>query len=91
MKGALNTITLTQINKKGRRDCDRMVFRFTTADAINAYITTKGVKLNPAHGEMYLIQHYVMKFVNPNPQVSSSLLLYKATPVMRHPSYQGQL
>jgi hypothetical protein len=26
-------------------------------------ITTKVVSLNPAYGEMYLIQHYVIKFV----------------------------
>ena len=26
-------------------------------------ITTKLVSLNPAHGEVYLIQHYVIKFV----------------------------
>ena len=27
-------------------------------------ITTKVVSLNPTHGEVYSIQHYVMKFVN---------------------------
>jgi hypothetical protein len=27
-------------------------------------ITTKVVSLNPAHGKMYLIQHYVIKFVS---------------------------
>jgi hypothetical protein len=27
-------------------------------------ITTKAVSLNPAHGKMYLIQHYVVKFVS---------------------------
>jgi hypothetical protein len=26
-------------------------------------ITTSIVSLNPAHGEVYLIQHYVIKFV----------------------------
>jgi len=26
-------------------------------------ITTKVVSLNPAHGDVYLIQHYVIKFV----------------------------
>jgi len=27
-------------------------------------ITTKVVSLNPAHGKMYLIQHYVINFVS---------------------------
>ena len=27
-------------------------------------ITTKVVSLNPAHDEVYLIQHYVIKFVS---------------------------
>jgi len=27
-------------------------------------ITTKVVSLNPAHGEVYSIQHYVIKFVS---------------------------
>ena len=27
-------------------------------------ITTKVVILNPAHGKVYLIQHYVIKFVS---------------------------
>ena len=32
-------------------------------------VTTKVVSLNPAHGEMYLIQHYVTKFVDDIRQV----------------------
>ena len=28
------------------------------------HITTKVVNLNPPHGELYLIQHYVIKFVS---------------------------
>ena len=36
-----------------------MVVGFTTTYAI---ITTKVVSSNPAHGEMYLIQHYVIKY-----------------------------
>ena len=30
----------------------------------SVYITTNAVSLNPAHGEVCLIQHYVIKFVN---------------------------
>ena len=34
-------------------------------------ITTKVVSSNPAHGEVYLIQHYVKKFVSDLRQVGS--------------------
>jgi hypothetical protein len=33
-------------------------------------ITTKIVNLNPAHGEVYLMQNYVIKFVSDLQQVS---------------------
>jgi hypothetical protein len=36
-------------------------------------ITTKVVSLNPAHGEVYLIQLYVMKFISDLLQVSDFL------------------
>ena len=36
-------------------------------------ITTKVVSLNPAHGELYSIQHYVIKFVSDLWQVSGFL------------------
>jgi hypothetical protein len=36
-------------------------------------ITTKVVSLNPIHGEVYLIQHYVIKFVNDMRQAIYSL------------------
>ena len=36
-------------------------------------ITTKVVSLNPAHGEVYLIQHYVIKFVSELRQVGGFL------------------
>ena len=42
---------------EGRRDRDRMVVGFTTTFAIS-------VSSNPAHGRVYLIQHYVIKFVS---------------------------
>ena len=32
-------------------------------------ITTKVVSLNPAHGEVYSIQHYVIKFISDLRQV----------------------
>jgi hypothetical protein len=39
----------------------------TFSDNYNAYhvpITTKVMSSNPTHGEMYFIQHYVIKFVS---------------------------
>jgi hypothetical protein len=36
-------------------------------------IITKGVSLNPAHGKVYLIQHYAIKFVSDLHQVSGFL------------------
>ena len=36
-------------------------------------ITTKVVSLNPTHGEVYSIQHYVIKFVSDLRQVSGFL------------------
>ena len=49
------------------RDChgsDRMVVGFTTICEIAVPITTEVVILNSAHGEVYSIQHYVIKFVS---------------------------
>ena len=41
--------------------------------AISVPITTKVVSLNPVHGEVYLIQHYVIKFVSDLGQVGDFL------------------
>jgi len=41
-----------------------MVVEFRITFAIDAYITTNFVSSNPAHGEVYSIQHYVIKFVS---------------------------
>jgi hypothetical protein len=38
-------------------------------------ITTKVVSLNPVHGEVYSIQHYVTKFVSDFRQVGGFLLV----------------
>jgi hypothetical protein len=40
-----------------------MVVEFTTTHAISA-IATYAMGSNPAHGEMYTIQHYVIKCVS---------------------------
>jgi len=41
---------------------DHMVVGLTTSCAISAY-HHKVESLNPVHGEVYSIQHYVIKFV----------------------------
>ena len=38
-------------------------------------ITTKFVNLNPVHGKVYLIKHYVIKFISDLRQVSGFLLV----------------
>jgi hypothetical protein len=49
----------------GRHGRDRMVVEFTTTVPVQSVpITTKVVSLNPVHGEVYSIQHYVIKFVS---------------------------
>ena len=55
-----------------------MVIGFTTTCAIIAYITTNIVSLNLTHGEVYSIQHYVIKFVSDLWQV---LVFSPCTPV----------
>ena len=50
--------------KRSRRGRDHMVVGFTTTFMQSVPITTKVVGSNPFHGEMYSIQHYVIKLVN---------------------------
>ena len=53
----------------GRHRRDHMVVKFTTTAIQLVPITTKVVSLNPAHGMVYSIQHYVIKFVSDLRQV----------------------
>ena len=52
-----------------RHGHDRMVIGFTTTPMKSVPITTNVVSLNPANGEVYSIQHYVIKFVSDLQQV----------------------
>ena len=47
----------------GLRDRDRMVVELSTT-LQSVHITTTVASSNPVHGEMYSIQHYVIKFVS---------------------------
>ena len=46
-------------------------------------ITTIVVSLNPVHGEVYLIQHYVIKFVSDLGQVSGFLRILRFPPPIK--------
>jgi hypothetical protein len=46
-------------------------------------ITTKVVSSNPIHGEVYSIQHYVIKFVSDLRQVSCFLQIFRFPPPIK--------
>jgi len=48
------------------------------------YITTKVVSSNPVHGEVYLIQHYVIKFVSHLRKVGGFLWVLRFPPPIKH-------
>jgi hypothetical protein len=56
---------LRRLCTRARRGRDRVVVAYTT--------TTNVVSLNPGHGEVYSIQHYVIKFVSDLRQVATFL------------------
>jgi hypothetical protein len=55
--------TFLIIEFRGRHGRDRMVVGFPTTCA-SVPITTNVVSSNPVHGEVYSIQHYMIKFVS---------------------------
>jgi hypothetical protein len=56
----------------GRRGRYRMVYRFTTTYAISVYNHYR-FELKSAHGQVYSMQHYVIKFVSDLQQVDGVL------------------
>jgi hypothetical protein len=58
------------LDKKG----DRMVVGFTTTYMQSVPITTNVVSSNPVYGEVYSIQHYVIKIVSDLRQVGWNLM-----------------
>ena len=66
---ALSIYMYCLLNRRDRRGRDRMVVGFIT----NCAITTEDVSSNPVHGEVYSIQHYVIKFVSNLRQVGGFL------------------
>ena len=75
---------LRQVGSFLRRGHDRMVVGFTTTFAISAY-PTKVVSSNPAHSEVYSIQHYVIKFVSDFRQVG--VFFWFPQPIKLTPRY----
>jgi len=61
------------MSPQGRHGNDCMVVGFTTTCAISAHHHLSCVSLNPVHGQVYLIQHYVIKFVSDLRQVCGFL------------------
>jgi hypothetical protein len=57
-----------------------MVVGFKTISMQSVHITTKVVSSNPAHGEVYSIQHYVIKLVSDLQQVGGFLRVLQFPP-----------
>jgi hypothetical protein len=55
------------VKNLGLRGHDRMLVGLTTVCVQSVPITTKVVGSNPTHGEVYSIQHYVIKIVSDFP------------------------
>ena len=53
---------------------------------LSVTITTKDVSLNPVHGEVYLIQHYVINFVSYLRQVVDFLRALRFPPLIKLPA-----
>jgi hypothetical protein len=49
----------------------------------SVHITINAVSSNPSHGEMYSIQHYVIKFVNDLRQVGVFLRILRFSPPIK--------
>jgi hypothetical protein len=66
----------------GHHGLDCLVVEFTITFAINAY-HHKSCEFKSAHGKVYLIQHYVIKFVSDLRQVSGFLLVLRLPPPIK--------
>jgi hypothetical protein len=56
-----------------------MIVGFTTTYMQSVPITTNVVSSNPVHGEVYSIQHYVIKFVSDLRQIGGFLRWFSST------------
>ena len=67
---------------RGCHGRDRMFVGFTLP-VQSVPITTKVVSLTPVHGEVYSIQHYVIKFVSDLRQVGGFLRVLRFPPPIK--------
>ena len=67
----------------GRRRRDRLVIGITTTCAVLVPITTNVVSLKPACGEVYSIQHYMIKLVHDLRQVGGFLRVLRFPPPIK--------
>ena len=65
------------------RGRDRIAVGFTTNFAISAYNHTQVVSLKSSHGEVYLIQQYVIMFFSDLRQVGGILRLLRFPPPIK--------
>jgi hypothetical protein len=63
--------------------CDRMVVGFTKLSMQLVPISTNVVSSIPAHGEVYLIQHNMIKFVSDLRQVGCFLRVLRFLPPIK--------
>jgi hypothetical protein len=66
----------------GRRGCDRMVVELQLS-VQSMPITTNVVSSNPVHGEVYSVQHHVIKFVIDLRQVGGFLWVPRFPPLIK--------
>ena len=72
-------MTFSQYNR-GCHGRDRMVFGLIITQSVP--ITTNVVSLNSAHGEVYSIQHYMIKFVSDLRQVGGFFRILQLPPLI---------
>ena len=72
--GMYNKLHSIYYRKGDRRCCDHIVVGF---------IATKVVSLNPVYGEVYSIQHYVIKFVSDLRQVGGFVRVLRFSPPIK--------
>ena len=70
---------------RNRRVRDRMLVGFTTTCVISSYHHYNVVSSNSAHGEVYSIQHYVIKFASDLWQVRGFLCALRFPPPIKLP------
>ena len=78
-----NTLDMFSWCLCGRRGRDRMVVEFTTTCTTIAYSSTKVVSSNPADGEVYSIQHNVIKLVSDLRQVDGFFGILRFPPLIK--------